>query len=409
MLIKKTYKFVTIAFSKILKSSSKLLSIIPISCLLIACGGGSGGSSDDTENTNAQAPASLTMNANPKAVKTGQFTTITWEALNSDSCFAKGEWTKDTSTTGAATVKPEHNKNTYTMICHSKGKSISESISISFNDNSTPPADDSTPEPDKRNTPAPNKPNSAPSLSLSADANSVEQNTFTTIRWSSKNAISCKAFGNWTEKRTPSGSQKVGPLKKTTSYMLTCSGAGGSSTKSVRINVLDKKEPSIIIAADPETVNEGKYSTIRWESKNTDLCTSTGGWTNKNSISGTESVGPLSNDTEFSITCEGNGKAITKTVKVTVTPKDSLGSVELSWTPPNTNENGTALTDLAGYTIHYGISKEDLNKKININMPGVSSHVINNLTKNTYYFAVSAFDASGNNSKKSAVARKSIN
>ena len=35
------------------------------------------------------------------------------------------------------------------------------------------------------------------------------------------------------------------------------------------------------------------------------------------------------------------------------------GTVTISWQPPRENTNGTALTDLAGYTIHYGTSSQN--------------------------------------------------
>jgi len=73
-------------------------------------------------------------------------------------------------------------------------------------------------------------------------------------------------------------------------------------------------------------------------------------------------------------------------------------SVTLSWTAPTTNEDGTPLTDLAGYKLYYGAS------------PGIYTNVLdvgNVLTYvwnvgeqegQTLYFNATAYDLSGNES-----------
>ena len=74
------------------------------------------------------------------------------------------------------------------------------------------------------------------------------------------------------------------------------------------------------------------------------------------------------------------------------------GAVALSWIPPTTNIDGTALEDLAGYRLYYGMSKGKYPEMIDINNPGLSSYVIENLSSDTYYFVATAYDADGNES-----------
>jgi len=75
-------------------------------------------------------------------------------------------------------------------------------------------------------------------------------------------------------------------------------------------------------------------------------------------------------------------------------------SVTLSWDAPTTNADGTSLKDLAGYKIYYGTSSKNYSQKINVG--NVTTDKISNLTSgNTYYFAVTAYDESGNESKLS--------
>lgn len=90
---------------------------------------------------------------------------------------------------------------------------------------------------------------------------------------------------------------------------------------------------------------------------------------------------------------------------------DQVGtaSTTLSWTAPTQNEDGTALTDLAGYKIYYGKSSRSYTSQIRIDNPGVTTYVVDNLTPDTYYFAATAFNASGIESSFSGEAIKTVN
>ena len=54
----------------------------------------------------------------------------------------------------------------------------------------------------------------------------------------------------------------------------------------------------------------------------------------------------------------------------------SMGSVTLSWTPPLTNSDGSALTTLAGYKIYYGRSAGSLSQIVTIDSAGVTRWVV---------------------------------
>ena len=76
----------------------------------------------------------------------------------------------------------------------------------------------------------------------------------------------------------------------------------------------------------------------------------------------------------------------------------------VSWTPPDTNTDGSALVDLAGYRIYYGTDAASLATQINIATPGLTDYVVEGLAPDTtYYFAVSAYDSSGMESGYSAI------
>lgn len=84
----------------------------------------------------------------------------------------------------------------------------------------------------------------------------------------------------------------------------------------------------------------------------------------------------------------------------------STGFVTLTWDSPTTNADGTPLEDLAGYKIYYGISEG--NYTASIDAGNVTTYTVSNLSSGTYYFAVTAYDISGNESGYSNEANKVI-
>ena len=81
-------------------------------------------------------------------------------------------------------------------------------------------------------------------------------------------------------------------------------------------------------------------------------------------------------------------------------------SIILSWTPPTRNTDGSALINLAGYNIYYGLSKGDYPNKISIDNPGIATFVVENLTPNTYYFVATSVNSNGIESDYSNVVAK---
>lgn len=71
------------------------------------------------------------------------------------------------------------------------------------------------------------------------------------------------------------------------------------------------------------------------------------------------------------------------------------GSAELSWEAPTQREDGTALTDLAGYTIHYGRMSGVYDYRIDVNTAGVMTYIVENLVPGDWYFAMTAYDSDG--------------
>lgn len=76
------------------------------------------------------------------------------------------------------------------------------------------------------------------------------------------------------------------------------------------------------------------------------------------------------------------------------------GSTTLSWYPPTVNEDGTPLTDLAGYKIYYGTVSRSYSKSIDVG--NNTTKTVSGLSEGaTYYFAVTAYNTSHKESKYS--------
>ena len=83
-------------------------------------------------------------------------------------------------------------------------------------------------------------------------------------------------------------------------------------------------------------------------------------------------------------------------------------SVTLSWTPPTENTDGSAITDLVGYKVYYGLSAGDYANVIYVDSPGIASYVVESLTPNLYYFVVTAVNSRSGESGFSNVASKDL-
>lgn len=90
-------------------------------------------------------------------------------------------------------------------------------------------------------------------------------------------------------------------------------------------------------------------------------------------------------------------------------PTGSDGGVTLNWMPPTENTNGSALTNLAGYNIHYGTSSGDYTQTVSVSNPGIATYVVDNLTAGTYYFSVGAVNAQGVESPLSSEVSATVN
>jgi hypothetical protein len=86
----------------------------------------------------------------------------------------------------------------------------------------------------------------------------------------------------------------------------------------------------------------------------------------------------------------------------------SAGNAALDWTPPTENSDGSVLTNLAGYNVHYGTSRDALTQVERLTNPGLTSYVVDNLSAGTWYFAISSYATNGSESYNSGVVSTTI-
>jgi fibronectin type 3 domain-containing protein len=105
---------------------------------------------------------------------------------------------------------------------------------------------------------------------------------------------------------------------------------------------------------------------------------------------------------------EGSSNSSLPAFSITVTqssaaspaaPPAGAGTAALAWTAPNTNIDGSELTDLAGYHIYYGTDTSSMTNVITVPAnANISDYVVTGLSAGTYYFEVTAYDSEGDES-----------
>lgn len=212
------------------------LAAVLLALTLAACGGGGGssststssGSSTSTTTTMSSAATVVSISATPTATTSGQVITLTWNVANptTSSCTASGAWNGSVATSGSQNVTAgDAGDASYTLTCGSVSNTATVTVSA------PPPA--------------------APTVSMSFASSSLTVGNSTTLSWSSANATSCTASGDWVGTYPTSGSQTIAPTSAGSyTYNMTCTGSGGSATASSTLSVAAATSNSVKITVD---------------------------------------------------------------------------------------------------------------------------------------------------------------
>lgn len=118
--------------------------------------------------------------------------------------------------------------------------------------------------------------------------------------------------------------------------------------------------------------------------------------------------GTTANTPPNTATVATNGQGSASSGTTAPTNKVSTGTATLDWTPPIQNSDGSALTNLAGYTVYYGTSPDSLTESVKVSNPGLSAYTLSNLSSGTWYFSVTAYSLTGIESSRSGVISTTI-
>jgi hypothetical protein len=77
----------------------------------------------------------------------------------------------------------------------------------------------------------------APSITFSATPSSVVSGKTSSLQWSTTDTTICTASGGWTGSKTASGTETTSAITADSTYALSCTGPGGSVSKSVTVSL----------------------------------------------------------------------------------------------------------------------------------------------------------------------------
>ncbi|NND65746.1 MAG: hypothetical protein HKM24_07260 [Gammaproteobacteria bacterium] len=210
--------------AKLATGSSEMVMPLVTSTYTLSCTGIGGTRSDSvtvTVNPLVTDPPTVSLTATPNPIDQGNASVISWVTTNATSCSASGAWSggKD-SKGGSESVSPSATS-TYTLTCMGDGGSDDDSVTVTVNGAGP----------------------MAPTVSLTASRLTIDEGMTSLLTWVVTNADSCTAFGAgaWSGSKTPTGGNEVVLPTVTSTYVLTCTGVGGSTsdTATIVVNAVD--------------------------------------------------------------------------------------------------------------------------------------------------------------------------
>lgn len=135
--------------------------------------------------------------------------------------------------------------------------------------------------------------------------------------------------------------------------------------------------------------------TLTWQTTpEATSCTASGdaAWEGTKAGSGSETLAPFptTSPKAYALLCQWPGDA----------------QALITWTAPTENTDGTALTNLAGYRVHWGQAATELIHTMQLDNPGLLAYTVEGLTPGTWFFAVRAFTTQGAESALSNIVSK---
>lgn len=175
---------------------------------LVSCGS----PPDSTPNT-SPSNTSVSLSASPATITSGATSTLNWSSTNSSVCsLSGGQFGIGTAVnaSGSQTTQSLTASTTYTLTCTGLSGSVSQSTTVAVGV-------------------------IAPVVTISATPPSIQSGSTSHITWSSTDSISCISSGGGGTDVT--GSFDSPALTANTTYTVTCTGPGGTTSQSTTVTV----------------------------------------------------------------------------------------------------------------------------------------------------------------------------
>lgn len=195
-------------------------------------------------------------------------------------------------------------------------------------------------------------------------------------------------------------------------------GRDQSSLSPFSIAVIQANRPPAISGTPPTSAREGQAYAFAPKASDADgdaltfSIANRPAWasfdTSTGALSGTPGLGSVGTYSGISIRVSDGVESTALSAFSVAVQQSSMGSATLSWQAPTARTDGSPLTNLAGYRIRYGTSSGNYPNVVSIPNGGITSAVVGNLPPATYYFVISAYDATGAESDNSSPVSKTI-
>lgn len=155
-----------------------------------------------------------------------------------------------------------------------------------------------------------------PTVTLAASAASVDFGGSVTLNWSSTNATSCSAAGDWSGSRPVAGTATIVDIRSNQTYTLSCSGKKGSASQSTSVTIA---APSVSASLSQAKALVNESVTLQWTSTGATACTVAGDASATGGPSGSQvlSFGSPA-DRTFTVTCTNAARSASASVNLSV-------------------------------------------------------------------------------------------
>ena len=166
---------------------------------------------------------------------------------------------------------------------------------------------------------------------------------------------------------------------------------GGSDNGGSDNGGSNQNPPIVQLSVSDTTPAMNSSVVLSWSSTGADSCQASGSWSGSKSLSGQQSSGTISGAGTFTLTCSNS--AGSDVAMVSVIP---VGSLTVSWQAPTENVDGSPVSGISNYRIHYGTQSGQYDDVAEVS-GSATAHTLN-VPVGNYYIAMTAIDLEGDES-----------